>query len=217
MGENKYDLQALAAGGFGRVIEGWTTTIEAMLAPEEGPDGKVKQKSAAERRKGLDHKLVPHLLPNFLSQLEEAEGEHAEADAVYKAALAALGHNGDADEDSAEELESEKITEADLADLKKQRSATQRKRSALEKTFLAELNTAVDTLGPEQQRDLVLKILDENLANRVDTRITTQRDAMISIFQSWSDKYAVSLDQLEAARELAAQRLRTHMQELGYE
>jgi type I restriction enzyme M protein len=215
-GQNKYDLQALAAGGFRQVIEGWATTIEAMLAPEEGPGGRVKQKSAAERRKALDHKLVPHLLPDFLSELDEAEGEHAEAEAAYKAALVALGHNGDADEDGAEERESEEITEADLADLKKQRSTTQRKRAALERTFLAELNTAVAALTLEQQRDLVLNILDEDLANRVDARIATQRRAMIARFQTWSDKYAVPLDQLESQRQSSRERLEAYLREVGY-
>jgi type I restriction enzyme M protein len=61
-GDNLYDLNALAAGGFGRVVEGLATTIEAMLTPEPRPDGKLKAKSVSERRKALDHKLVPHLL-----------------------------------------------------------------------------------------------------------------------------------------------------------
>jgi type I restriction enzyme M protein len=209
-GENKYDLKALAAGGFERVIAGWASTIEAMLVPEEGPDGKVKQKSAAERRKALNHKLVPHLLPDFLGQLEEAEAESSEADAAYKAALAALDQNGDTDEDA------EEITEADLVDLKNKRSAAQRKRTVLEKTFLAELNTAIATLMPKQQCDLVLTILDEDLANRVDACIATQCRTMVTRFQTWSDKYAVSLGQLESQRQSTAERLVTYLRELGY-
>src|SRR5262249_6044904 len=153
-------------------------------------------------------------LPNFLRQLDEAEREHAEADTAYKAALTALNQNGEADEgpDAAEDIRG-----ADLADLKKQRSATQRKRSALEKTFLAELNTEGATLSPEQQRDLVITILDEDLANRLNTRITTQRRAMIARFQTWSDKYAISLDRLESQRQSITQRLKSHLQELGYD
>ena len=72
-GESLYDLKSLAAGGFRRVVEGWATSIEAMLAPEPGPDGRLKTKPAAERRKALDHKLVPHLLADYLAELEEAE------------------------------------------------------------------------------------------------------------------------------------------------
>ncbi len=93
----------------------------------------------------------------------------------------------------------------------------QRKRSALEKTFLAELNTAIAALNAEQQRDLVLKIFDKNLADRLDARIATQLRVMIARFQTWADKYGVSLDQLETGRTTTAQRLRMNFQELGYE
>jgi type I restriction enzyme M protein len=216
-GENKYDLQALAAGGFERVIEGWVTTIEATLAPEEGPDGKVKQKPAAERRKALEHRLVPHLLPDFLRQLEEAEAEHGEADAAYKGAVAALGGNGDVDEDPELSGPTAEISQDELEALKKKRSAAQRKRTALEKIFLAELNTAIAALSPEQQLNLVLNILHEDLTKRLDARIAMQRRSMVTRFQTWSDKYATSLERIEAARESAAQRLKTYLQELGYE
>ena len=94
-GETLYDLKSLAAGGFSRVVEGWAASIEAMLAPEPGPDGKLKTKPAAERRKALDHKLVPHLLRDYLAELEEAEAAYAAADAAYKEALNALIGCGD--------------------------------------------------------------------------------------------------------------------------
>ncbi|MDQ2883198.1 MAG: type I restriction-modification system subunit M [Actinomycetota bacterium] len=214
-GDNKYDLKALAAGGFERVIEGWATTIEATLSLEEGLDGKVRQKSAAERRKALDHRLMPHLLPDFLRQLNEAEAEYAETDAVYKAVLVTLGQ--ETNEDTDEPEPTEEVTEADLAILKKKRSVAQRKRAALEKTFLTELNAAIAALDPKDQRELVLTIFDEDLANRLDARIATQRRAMIVRFRTWVDKYAVPMDQLESQRQSAAQSLKMHLRELGYE
>ena len=55
-------------------------------------------------------------------------------------------------------------------------------------------------LNPEQQCDLVITILDEDLANLLNARISTQRHAMMARFRIWSDKYAISLDQLEADR-----------------
>lgn len=207
-GDNLYDLKALAAGGFGRVIEGWATTIEAMLTPEPGPDGKLKTKPAAERRKALDHKLVPHLLPDYLADLEEAEAAYAGADAAYKAALAS-----DLEDDEVDEEDSEP---ADLDELKATRSSAQKKRAALEKRFLATLNMAVASLTPDEERELVLKILDEDLASRLDARITRARQAIIDRFRTWSDKYSLSLDQLESDRWSAAIRLATHLQELGY-
>jgi type I restriction enzyme M protein len=209
-GDNLYDLKALAAGGFGRVIEGWATTIEAMLTPEPGPDGKLKTKPAAERRKALDHKLVPHLLPEYLADLGEAETAYAEADAAYKAALAA--DSGD-DEGEAQDEDAEP---ADLDELKAIRSSAQKKLAALAKRFLATLNMAVASLPPNEERELVLKILEEDLASRLDARIASARQAMINRFCTWADKYAVSLDQLESDRNAAATRLAAYIEELGY-
>ncbi len=210
-GDNLYDLKALAAGGFGRVVEGWATTIEAMLTPEPGPDGRLKAKPAAERRKALDHKLVPHLLPEYLADLEEAEAKYAEADAAYKAALA------NATEDSEGEADDEESERSDLDELKAVRSLAQKKRAALEKRFLATLNMAVASLIPDEERELVLKILDEDLALRLDARVARARQVMIGRFHTWSDKYAVSLDQLESNRRFVDACLVVHLQELGYE
>ena len=76
---------------------------------------------------------------------------------------------------------------------------------------------AVASLTPKEERELVLKILDEDLASRLEARITSARHAMIDRFRTWSHKYAVSLDQLESDRQSAAARLATHLQEFGYE
>jgi type I restriction enzyme M protein len=209
-GDNLYDLKALAAGGFGRVLEGWATTIEAMLTPEPGPDGKLKAKSAAERRKALDHKLVPHLLPEYLAHLEKAEARYVEADSAYKAALIASSEHNEG------EANDEGFEPADLDDLKAERSSAQKKRVALEKRFLATLNIAVASISPDEARELVLKILHEDLASRLDARIAHARQIMIDRFRTWSGKYAVSLDQLESDRQSTATRLAAYLEELGY-
>lgn len=208
-GDTLYDLKALAAGGFGRVIEGWAASIAAMLAPEPGPDGKVKTKSVAERRKALDHKLVPHLLPDYLAELEEAEMAYAAADGAYKEALERVREEEPADEDGEAE-------EVDLESLKNARAAAQKKRSRLEKHFLATLNMAVGALTPDEERDLVLRMLDEDLAARLDSRVANARQAMTTKFTTWADKYAVSLDALESARQSSDALLITYLQELGY-
>lgn len=207
-GDNLYDLKALAAGGFGRVVEGWATTIEAILVPEAGPDGKLKAKPAAERRRALDHELVPHLLPEYLTTLERAEAAYAEAVAAYKAALEESPEDAEADEEDSEP--------ADLDTLKAARSSAQKKRVALEKQFLATLNMAVASLTPGEERDLVLTILERDLASRLDARVTRARHLMIDRLRTWSGKYAVSLDQLESDRQSAAARLAAYLEDLGY-
>jgi type I restriction enzyme M protein len=209
-GDNLHELKTLAAGGFARVVEGWATTIEAILTPEPGPDGKLRSKSAAERRKTLDHKLVPHLLPEYLGDLEEAEAAYAQADAAYKAALIT---SSDPDEGEEDDEDSEP---ADVDELRAARSSAQKKRSTLEKRFLASLNMAVASLTPDDERELVLKILEEDLASRLDARITRARQVMIDRFRAWSDKYAVSFDRLESDRASSAAVLADYFQELGY-
>jgi type I restriction enzyme M protein len=151
---------------------------------------------------------VPHLLPEYLSALEQAEAACAEADAAYKVALDASSEDEGAREEDSEP--------ADLDELKAARSSAQKKRAALEKQFLATLNMAVASLTPYEERDLVLTILDEDLASRLDTRVTRARQLMIDRFRSWSDKYAVSLDQLESDRQSAATRLGAYIEDLGY-
>ncbi|MBO0803551.1 MAG: SAM-dependent DNA methyltransferase [Nocardiopsaceae bacterium] len=205
-GDTQYDLKSLAAGGFGRVVEGWAASIDALLAPDPGPDGKLKTKPAAERRKALDHKLVPHLLPDYLAELEAAEAAYAAADAAYKEAL----------QESANQEDDDDGDEMDLDSLKADRTAAQRKRAKLEKQFLATLNMAVSSLTPAEECDLVLRILHEDLAARLDARITRARREMIVRFRTWADKYAVSLDDLETARQASSIRLANYLQALGY-
>lgn len=207
-GDAQYDLKALAAGGFRRVVEGWAVSIEALLAPEPGPDGKLKSKSAAERRKALDHKLVPHLLPEYLAELEEAEAAYVVADAAYKEAVQASADTDDADDDNHGEIDPETLKAA--------RAAAQKKRSKLEKQFLATLNMAVGCLTPDEERDLVLKILHEDLAAKLEARVIRSRQGAISVFQVWSEKYAVSIETLESSRQVSASRLSGYLRELGY-
>jgi type I restriction enzyme M protein len=213
-GETLYDLKSLAAGGFRRVVEGWAASIEAMLAPERGPDGKLKAKPAAERRKALDHKLVPHLLPNYLMELEEAEAEYAAADAAYNEALQTPTDESESLE--VNESDDEDSEHANLESLKAARAASQKKRSKLEKQFLATLKTAVSALTPDEERDLVMRILHEDLAARLDVRITRARQEMIMRFQTWADKYATSLEAIDSARQSSAAHLVSYLQDLGY-
>jgi type I restriction enzyme M protein len=212
-GDTLYDLKALVAGGFSQVIEGWATSVEAMLAPEPGPDGKLKTKPAVERRRALDHKLVSHLLPDYLAELEEAETAYAAADAAYKEELERASEASEEDPPEEEDEESDPV---DLESLRAVRAAAQRKRSKLEKQFLATLNMAISMLTPDEERELVLRVLDEDLATRLEARVASARQAMVARFTTWADKYAVSLDDLESARQTSSTSLTRYLQELDY-
>ncbi len=206
-GENKYDLKALTAGGFGRVIEGWVATIEATLAPQRTADGKTKQASAADRRKALDHRLVPKLMPGYLAELDFADAEYAAVDAAYKAVLAAI---------EADDYVPDEDDEPDLEGLRAMRSKALSRRTKLLKAFRAKLNAAVAALSPEKAGELVLQILGEDLASRLDNRIAAGRRTLVATFQRWADKYVVPLHSREVERDAATTRINAYLKELGY-
>ncbi|MFD3312144.1 N-6 DNA methylase [Streptomyces sp. NPDC058694] len=106
----RYDLKALAAGGYDRVLDGWADSVETMVdpvVPDEGEDGdsgnggqtarggrgrapKKPTVTAADRRRALDEPVVRVLIPDFLEEVARADAELARADAALKAAVAEL-------------------------------------------------------------------------------------------------------------------------------
>ena len=87
-GDVQYDVRTLAFHRFSGVVQGWLTTIEAAFADDED-EVRDKQKRAAEKRKAREHRVVPVLIPDYLTALEEAEARRADLDAQLKAATAA--------------------------------------------------------------------------------------------------------------------------------
>ncbi|GGZ65999.1 type I restriction-modification system subunit M [Streptomyces bluensis] len=122
----RYDLKALAAGGYDRVLDGWIDSVETMVEPVlpdddadddggnggagAGGKGKIRGRkkttvTAADRRRALDQPVVRVLIPGFLDEVARADEELARADAVLKSAVAELAAaqpplTGDADEDA---------------------------------------------------------------------------------------------------------------------
>jgi type I restriction enzyme M protein len=212
--DNRHDLKALAAGGFERVLDGWVDTIEAMLEPVEQPNGKLKQPTAVERRKALDHPVVPYLLPDFLAELEKAEAEYAEADATHKAAKAALDGS---DEEEADDAEESEMTAEEVARLKKVATAARSKRTKLEKLFKEQLKLAAQRAPLEGTvTDIVLRVFERDLARRLDRYVAAGRAELVATFNRWSDKYRVPLSQLEAERDAATRKLAEYLTQLGY-
>jgi type I restriction enzyme M protein len=218
-GEAQYDVRALAAGGFIRVVQGWVTTITAMTKDEVLPDGMWESRPAADKRRAREHKLVPALLPDYLTKLEEAAAKVAQLDARVKAAeRATKGEDDDeAAGDGEDTVTSEELTAAELKALKKQRSNARARLKALERQFLDELHAAATALSPDQARDLVLGIFRQDLVARLDRHIDAHRRQLVQAIRTWEEKYAVPLDQIEVEREAAAARLDGYLRELGYE
>jgi type I restriction enzyme M protein len=215
-GEAQYDVRALAAGGFGRVIEGWVTTIAAMTEDETMPDGTKRLRPAADKRRAREHKLVPALLPDYFSKLEEAATEVAELEGRVKAAEASLKGQDDEAGDDEGFLVVEELTVSELRALKHHRAVARARLKALEKQFLAELQSAVSTLSADDARNLVLTIFRQDLAAGLDQHIDAHRRQLVQFLRVWEEKYAVPLKQIQAEREVAATQLDVYLRELGY-
>ncbi|MFD6431924.1 N-6 DNA methylase [Streptomyces venezuelae] len=237
----RYDMKALAAGGFARVLEGWVDSTEAIVKPAEGAvssagSGSAKRTkvtvTAADRRRAMDQMVVRHLIPEFLQQYAIVETEVAAADAAFKeaadavaAAKPASSEDGEDEGSSAEESAAEPVSPEELAGLeielvkcRKARTAATKKRKALDDRFLPELMAAADVVLAHEGRtqEVVLAVLDEDLTGRLDAAVAVGRRELVAVFRRWVEKYAVSLSELEGAGEGAQRELRGWLEELGY-
>ena len=199
-GDIQFDLRALAAGGFGAVIDGWVTTITTAL------DDKTVKGTP------LDHRFVRVLLPEYLDEIDEALTYWAELDARIKRA----GGSGD-DEAEDQTDEEDALSPAELAALKKDLAAAKRGAKSLEQRFVAKLSAARSQLSANEERLLVLRIAHAGLTDHLDAYVAKHRRRVVSALERWWDNYAISLRKVEAARADAVAQLQKDMKALGYE
>ncbi|MEV6299850.1 class I SAM-dependent DNA methyltransferase [Actinoplanes sp. NPDC051861] len=212
-GETQYDIKTLSLNGFEGVVEGWLTTIEsAFELDEEEVEYWDKQKIAAEKRKARSHRVVPALIPRYLIELEEAEARYAEIATQLKAATSKPSED---DEDEDDES-GDQLSDADLKELKAAAAAARRKVGALENDFLPQLRMAVAALDEDSRRELVLDVFRQQLTTRLDSHTAAARRLLELAFHTWADKYAVTLRDMEAHREVSAARLDDYLKDLGY-
>jgi type I restriction enzyme M protein len=199
-GEIQFDLRALAAGGFGAVIDGWVTTITAAL-----DDKKIKVNP-------LDHRLVRLLLPEHIDAIEAAEAQRAQLDATIK------GTTSESDDEPDDEADDEEdsISAAELAALKKELTAAKKKSKALEKEFVAKLASARALLALDKEQELVLAIARSDLADHLNRYVNKHGQLVAAALENWWDKYAVTMRALEAERDVTERRLDSFLVELGY-
>jgi type I restriction enzyme M protein len=201
-GDIQFDVRALAAGGFGAVVDGWVTTITTAL-----DDTKAKGNP-------LDHQLVRMLLPEYLDDIEEATAQQAELDTRIKGATGDHGAEDDETEDDADDEEG--LSPAELAALKKELTAAKKKAKGLEQQFVAKLIEARGHISADQAQDLVLRIARSDLEDHLDAYVTKHRHLAIGALENWWDKYADTLRVIEAERDDTADKLEGFLRELGY-
>ncbi|MEU2431283.1 class I SAM-dependent DNA methyltransferase [Streptomyces sp. NPDC007861] len=237
--EAKYDLLALSENGFAGVLDGWVENVETLLAPEQDPKTKkLRKRTAAERRQAYDHKVVAAIVPEFLTELAEADARRAELDARWKELNAEPepsedgGTDGDEDDVTRAQVELSVEQLAELAHVKKERTKTAARIKKLEAEFwftpwpdptkLAEdpprLIAARKRYAedPEGERRVVLELLRDDLAGKLDGHVVRRRRQLVDVCGVWADKYAVSLREIRAERERAAATLDGFLKELGY-
>jgi type I restriction enzyme M protein len=196
---NQYDLRTLVAHGFTGVVDGWVTTITTAMEDSDT------------RADPVDHKLVPELLPSYLDELATVAARRAELDAQIKAGSAAGGD----DEEPADDAET--LSPAELAALKKQLTTAKKQQKAMQQEFITKLGKARAELTAAQERDIVLRLAKNDVLIHLDAYVTAHRQQIIAALETWWDKYAVPLTQVEADRAAAAAKLAAFFKDLGYE
>jgi type I restriction enzyme M protein len=185
--------------GFTGVIDGWVTTITTAL---EDSDSKADP---------LDHELVAELLPIYLEELSAVEVRRAELDAKVKAATVAD------DDDYDGESSDERLPPAELAALKKNLAMVRKQQRSMRQEFVTKLGKARAELTAAQQRDLVLRLFENDVTAHLQTYVTASRQQIIAALENWWDKYAVSMAQIEAERNAIIGELAAFLKDLGYD
>jgi type I restriction enzyme M protein len=192
------DLKALATIGYKGLIDAWVTTVLDALEEEKS---KVDP---------LDHKVARALLPSYLEALASLEAEVAELGSTIKAAAA-----GD-DEEDAEEVD-DAPSEADIKNLKSRLTATRKQLKAEKAAFAQRISAASEALDTQAARGLVLDTFRNDVFREADERVSRHRRGVIWAFETWWDKYKVTLDDIERERNATSIMMQTFLQDLGYE
>ncbi|AXK32958.1 SAM-dependent DNA methyltransferase [Streptomyces armeniacus] len=78
------------------------------------------------------------------------------------------------------------------------------------------LTLAREALTSEDEQNIVLRLLHDDLAAKLESHVVRKRRELIETYRTWEDKYAVSLRAIEARRAEAATRMEGFLEELGY-
>lgn len=200
---NKYEFLTIMARGPLGLIQSWRDTI---LAAEDDTEDKKGPNP-------LDHKLVRFLMNDFVEALSELEARKAELEANLKAAAPQKSE----DEDAAEEpSEDEVIDPAQLKAWKTELTRLNKEIKAKKAGTTEKLEKAVAALTPEAASDLLLTILHNDMQAIVDRYVAAQLKDVVSAFETWWDKYHVTLTEIETQRDKAAKELQGFLKGLGY-
>ncbi len=204
--DSQNDLKTLAARGFRGLVLAWQTTILAIFEDSKGKDSPV------------DHPLITRLLPEYLNDLAALRAKRAELEATLKS------QSGDA-EDEDEELEDtdaegedreSALSDEQIIALKKQLGEVKKSIKAAEAALTSRLREASAALTEEAAHELVLDILRVHLDAILRRYADAEMQRVVATFETWWDKYRVTLTSIETEREAATTALRGYLGRLGY-
>lgn len=197
-GKSLPDLKALASIGYKGLVEAWVATVLDALDEEKS---KIDP---------LDHKVARALIPDYLQALADLQAEATELDSTIKTATST-----DDDEDEAEADEAS-LSPTEIKALKTRLGAVRRKLKIEKQAFATQLVKAGEALDSQSAREVVLTALKHDLFGEAEDRITRHRRQVISVVETWWNKYQVPLSSLDAEREKAREVLEALMKDIGY-
>lgn len=210
-GDSQPDLRTIAARGCPGLLSAWESSILSALEDRESSDKNVKK--LASKEDPLDHKLVRHILPEYLDLISEAQARKGDLEAQLKASA----DGGTEEEASEAEGGDQEFSPGEIKALKKELTSVRKQLKILQKEFVTRLQQARAALDPTASRALVLRVLKAELDAIVDRHVTRHRWLMVGTFETWWDKYSVPLPLLARDRDEAAERVDALLIALGYD
>jgi type I restriction enzyme M protein len=203
----KYEFMTLMARGAKGVVDAWRTSILTALGDEQ------------HKGNPLDHKLVKCLMGDFIQTMAELEARKAELDGQIKAATPdKRGDEAEGDEGDAADAgdDAPAVDEAQLKAWKQQLAALKKQIKAEQQGFAQRMNAAVDALDEAGAAELLLTVMQRDVAVILARYVAAQRQQVVMAFEGWWDKYSVTLTRIEQDRATASALLSRFMSELGY-
>jgi len=123
---------------------------------------------------------------------------------------------GEEDEDGENGDDTEGPTDEEVKAWKKERTLVNKRLKTKQGNFEVRLNAAVNALNEPAAADLLLTILHNDVAAILDRYTRLQRQEVVNAFETWWDKYKVTLVDIEVERDAAARQLQEFLVRLGY-
>jgi type I restriction enzyme M protein len=236
------DFRALAAQGFGGLIDSWVISIQDAenRSDKEAPDP-------------FDHKCVPYLLSDYLDEMESAEqtlsnveekkeafesGNPPDDDPVDEDWADDLGSGPDRYDhflrDHIQDLEAAKQKNpSEAADLHarikhckrqlEQYDAIKREvvdaKKAIKKLrtqLLDRLHETRESLTDEEEKTLVLDVVHAELEQELSGYVDAHRQRVVAAFETWWDKYHTTMQDIKSRREQTTAKLDDYLDQMGY-